>query len=88
MVMGSVLGWRGWTGFGGGLCAGEAGGGKRGQRQQGSSLHGSLFVLWVGAMLARDKRLRRAASMTSASERKSPLDLDQPDDAAFIDCVD
>src|SRR5688572_8396739 len=40
----------GWAGLGGGLCVGEAGGGKRGQRQQGSSLHGSLLVLWVGAI--------------------------------------
>jgi hypothetical protein len=29
---------------------GEAGGGKCGQRQQGSSLHRSLLVLWLGAV--------------------------------------
>src|SRR5581483_9579962 len=37
------------AGLGGGLCVGEAGSGKCGQRQQGSSLHGSLLVLWFSS---------------------------------------
>src|SRR6476660_6590369 len=62
----------GWAGLGNGLSVGEAAGGKRGQRQQGSSLHGSLLVLWVGAISSSDTRSRRTASRASASARKSP----------------
>src|SRR2546421_8789520 len=57
------------VGLGGGLSAGEADGGKRGQLQQGPSLHGSHRVL-VGAISSDDTRLRRAASRASASTRK------------------
>src|SRR5688500_14408112 len=62
-----------WAGLGGGLGVGETGGGKRGQRQQGSSLHGGLLVLWVGAISSSDTRSRRTASRASASARKSPM---------------
>src|SRR5215218_4838130 len=73
----------GWAGLGGGLCVGETGGGKRGQRQQGSSLHGSLLVLWVGA-ISSDTRSRRTASRASASARKSPMTrLEKPSSSAL-----